>query len=273
MLAEISVGRQEDLDDKWIEKALSGLPSSGELLDNDDLVVTKSHDPVEIPATSITKPAYLDHVRRRKAREAGEKATRDEAQRLKSIEGHFKQSKYRPDAAHDADEVFEVSLFPPAVRKMHPSMFRSPNRNDWADFIIWTETGDYRKVLAAQCERGRWNRALEQKLTVEAEKRHAAISSITEADLDEAHARLGAWIAEGDTQVKIQNRGKEDELMLLWRAWTISARRLGREPRPGEFGQDVEAIGGSSFVATRKATRVRFDKMKAFHAPDGPWAA
>jgi hypothetical protein len=265
MLYETSVSCQEEFDQR--------LPVDGYFKD-DGLVFTYSFNPAQSATSGEKSTCFLTPIRQRNARAAEKKAALDEAGRLKSIEGHFKPSTYRPEPARDADKIAEVSLFPPAVRKMHPAMFRSPNRNDVLDFEIWTETGDHRKVLAAQCERGKWNRAVEQKLAVEAEKWRAAAATVTEADLDEARARLGAWLAKGDTQQKVQNRGKEVELMLLWRAWTIGTRRLGRDPKPGEFAKDVEAIkGGAEFVTTHKSTRVRLDKMKAFHADGGPWGS
>jgi hypothetical protein len=57
----------------------------------------------------------------------------------------------------------------------------------------------------------------------------------------------------------------------LWRAWTISTRRLGREPKPGEFAKDVETIGGAEFVTTRDKQRARHRLMVVLHAPGGPW--
>jgi len=229
------------------------------------------YDDVDGHATSspITKelPGWLRVIHKYKEKEAKKAADL----LLKTTKERFKPSNYTPKTPPDACETTETSLFPAIVRKMHPGMFISPNYDDALDYAIWQRTNNPRKVINAQSARGTRNRARELELTAEVEKWHVTVENVTTEETAEARARLDAWLAENDSQQKRMNRGKEDELILLWLAWTIGTRRLGRVPKLVEFIFDVVAIGGVEFVKSRKAARVRHKKMVDFHGVSGPW--
>jgi hypothetical protein len=241
------------------------------LEDNSEEVNVCLYDGVDGHATSspTTKqpPGWLPFVYKRKEKEAKKAADL----LLKTTKERFKPSNYTPKTPLDAYEATETSLFPAVVREMHPGMFISPNYDDALDFAIWRRTSNPRKVINAQSARGTRDRARELKIVDEVEKWGTIADNVTTEETAEARARLDAWLAESDTQPKRMNRGKEEELILLWLAWTIGTRRLGRDPKLVDFILDVVMIGGDVFVKSRKAARVRHKKMVDFHGVGGPW--
>lgn len=87
----------------------------------------------------------------------------------------------------------------------------------------------------------------------------------------EAHARLKAWLAEGDKPQKIHLRAHEDELMLMWKAWAVCTKLLGRRPNRREFVKAVGRIpGGAELLDTEKKQCGAHQRMIALHTY-GPW--
>jgi hypothetical protein len=227
-----------------------------------------------ISVSSVKSTGPLHAIMQRKARLEEKKAAREHARWLESIEARFKPSAYGPDAARDANEIMEVSLFSPEVRNLHPEMFLSPNRNDELDYAIWQKTGDPRKVRDAQSARGTRSRIAEKERAEKEKKRAQAIVSVSDNDEALARSRLDDWLAADDTPQKQQLRRRADELIVLWRGWTIckwTLSRGARKPRPGELAREVEALGGGAYVATEDMRRARHLLMLKLHSPEGPW--
>ncbi|KAA0677791.1 hypothetical protein DS843_21975 [Roseomonas genomospecies 6] len=170
-----------------------------------------------------------------------------------------------------------------SVRRNFPELFSSPFADLERDLDIFVKglgpSGinihtAKAAVLDAQKHRKLRKKERDRREAERASERPAGWQTFTivESEREAARVALMAWLTPADTPFKRQHQHRVDELTLLWCAWTLTSRRLGRAPKQREFGETLKEIGGAEFVKSRSAEQNRFEKMRdTLTAPGGPW--